>query len=202
MAKPYRDMRSKKAKFSWVTFGTTLGICLAVGFQIVIQTSPLPLEFRNNSIILISASLLLSIAFGNRIFIQNTFRRVWIAFAKKMVRKYIENQMREYSSQISILGLTNNSGTVNLTLEAGSSNGISPGTMLDVVTDPGGEVYGEVQVIQINDGTCMVLPTNRINIEFWEKLEDRMKYDPSPPPNIVVKRQIPEGIMEFLKTLF
>lgn len=194
-------MRSKKAKFSWVAFGATLGICLTIGFQIVSYISPLPLEFRNNSITLISISLLLSTAFGSRIFIQNMFAGVRMAFAKKMARKYIENQMREYSSQIPILGLTNNSGTVNLILEAGSSNGISPGMMLDVVTDPGGEIYGEVQVIQIDNSRCTVSPTNRINSKFWEKLEDRMNHDPSSPPNIVAKRQIPDGIMEFLKTL-
>jgi len=196
-----RDMRRKKAKFSWGTFGITLGICVTIGFPIVSYTSPLPLEFRNNSITLISISLLLSITFASRSFIQNMFTKVWMAFAKNMVRKYIENQITEYSSQIPILGLTNNSGTVNLILGAGFSNGVSPGAMLDVVTDPAGEIYGEVQVVQISNSRCTVSPTNRINSKFWEKLEDRMKYDPSSPPNIVAKRQIPDGIMEFLKTL-
>lgn len=178
-----------------------MSICLAIGFPIVGHISVLPLDFRNNSIILISASFLLSIAFGGR-FIQNALARARRAFVKNMVRKYIENQMREYSSEISILGLTNNSGTVNLILEAGSSNGISRETMLNVVTYPGAELYGEVQVIQISDSKCTASPTNRINSEFWEKLEDKMKSDPSPPPNIVAKRQIPDGIMDFLKILF
>lgn len=194
-------MRNKGAKFNWVVFGIAFGICLTIGFPIVSYMSPLPLEFRNNSITLISISLLVSLAFGSRIFIQNTFARLWVTFARKMVRKYIENQLREYSSQIRILGLTNNSGTVNLILEAGSSNAISLGMMLDVTTEPGSEIYGEVQVIQISDSRCTVSPTNRINSEFWGKLEDRMGFDPSAPVNVVARLQIPDGIREFLKTL-
>lgn len=194
-------MRNKGAKFNWVVFGAAFGICLTIGFPIVSYMSPLPLEFRNNSITLISISLLVSLAFGSQIFIQNTFARLWVTFARKMVRKYIENQLREYSSQIRILGLTNNSGTVNLILEVGSSNAISLGMMLDVITEPGSEIYGEVQVIQISDSRCTVSPTNRINSEFWGKLEDRMGFDPSAPVNVVARLQIPDGIREFLKTL-
>ncbi len=165
------------------------------------HNSPLPLEFRNNSITLVSVSLVLSIVSGCWIFIRNVLSKVWIAAARRIAWRYVVNQMREYSSQIRILGLTNNSGTVNLILEASSSDGIYPEAMLDVVTEPGGERYGEVQVIQISNSGCTVSPTNRINTEFWERLEDRMKSDPSPPPNIVAKRQIPDEIMDFLKTL-
>ena len=119
----------------------------------------------------------------------------WIAW------KYIERRMKEYSSEIRILGLKNNSGTINLILEADTIDDVFPGMMLDVETQPGGERYGEVQVIQLSNGGCIVSPTNRINIEFWGKLEDRMKYDTSPPPNIVAKLQIPRGLVETLKRL-
>ncbi len=194
-------MIRKKAKFSWGTFGITLGICVTIGFPIVSYTSPLPLEFRNNSISLVSVSLVLSIVSGCWMFIQNVLSKVRMTIARRMVREYIENQIREYSSQIQILGLIDKSGTVNLILEQGFSNGISQGMILNVVTDPGGEVFGEAQVTELNNRGCIVSPTNRINTEFWEKLEDRMRSDPSPPPNIVAKRQIPDGIMDFLKTL-
>lgn len=194
-------MRSKKTKFGWVTFVAVLGICLTIGFPIVSHNSPLPLEFRNNSITLVSVSLLLSVVLGYWRFIRNAHSKVWAAIAKKMVGKYIENQMREYSSQIRILGLTSNTGTVNLVLDAGSTNGIRPQMMLDVVTDPGGELFGEVEVVQLEDSRCTVSPINRVSPEFWEKLEDRMKYDTQAPPNVVVKPQIPNGIMEFLESL-
>lgn len=194
-------MRSVKAKFSWFTFVAVLGICLAIGFPIMSHNSPLPLEFRNNSITLVSISLMLSIVSGCWMLIRNVLSKVWIAAARRIAQRYVVNQMREYSSQIRIIGLNNNFGTVNLILEASSSDGIYPEAMLDVVTDPGGEIYGEVQVIQISNSRCTVSPTNRINTEFWENLEDRMESDPSPPPNIVAQRQIPDGIIDFLKTL-
>ena len=193
-------MRSKKAKFSWVTFVTVLGICLAIGFPIVSHNSPLPLEFRNNSITLVSVSLVLSSVSGCWIFIRNILSKVWIVGAKWIALRYIEKKVKEYSSEICILGLKNNSGTVNLILEVGVNDGVSPGMMLDVVTKPGGERYGEVQVIQLSNGVSIVSPTNRINTEFWGKLEDRMRADPSPPPNVVAKLQIPDGIMQFLET--
>ncbi len=194
-------MSANRVKIGWMAFATVLCVCLTIGFPIVSHNSPLPLEFRNNSITLVSVSLLLSVALGYWRFIRNTLGKIWTATARRIVWQSIENQMREYSSQIRILGLNNNSGTVNLILEAGSSNGISSGMMFDIVTDPGGEIYGEVQVVQIEDSSCTVSPANRINTEFWEKLEDRMKYDPSSPPNIIAKRKIPDGIRDFLKAL-
>ena len=194
-------MRSKKAKFSWWIFVSTLTVCLAIGFPIVSHISPLPLEFRNNSITLISVSLILSIVLGYWRFIWNALGKVWIPIAKWIACKYIEKRMKEYSSEIRILGLKNNSGTVNLILEAGVNDGVSLGVMLDVLTEPGGERYGEVQVIQLSNDGCIVSPTNRINAEFWEKLEDRMRSNPSAPLNVVAKLQIPDRITEFLKTL-
>jgi len=194
-------MRREKAKFSLATFGITFSASLAVGGVIVAHISPVLLELIKNIIILIFISLLASVVLGYRRFIWNVLSKVWIAAARRIARRYVVNQMREYSSQIRIIGLNNNFGTVNLILEASSSDGIYPEAMLDVVTDPGGEIYGEVQIIQISNSGITVSPTNRINTEFWEKLEDRMKSDPSPPPNIVAKRQIPDGIMDFLKTL-
>lgn len=187
--------------FSWVIFGAVFGICLAIGFPIVSYTSPLPLEFRNNTITLISLSLLLSIAFGGRVFVQKICAQVWMPIAKWIAWKYIEKRIKEYGTEIPVSGLKNNSGTVNLILEAGASDGVSPGMILDVLTKPGGEKYGEVQVIQLSTDVCVALPTNRVNVEFWEKLEDRMKTDPSPPANIAAKLQIPNGLVETLRHL-
>jgi hypothetical protein len=197
----YKMKVRKKFKFSWATFGVTLGICLTIGFPIVSYNSILPLEFRNNSITLVSVSLISSILFGYWRFIWNTLSRLWIPIAKWVAWEYIEKRMKEYSSEIRILGLKNSSGTVNLILEAGVNDGVSLGMTLDVVTQPGGEKYGEVQVIQLSNGGCIVLPTNRINIEFWEKLEDRMKSDPSPPANVAARLQMPEGLVDLLKFL-
>ncbi len=191
----------EKTKFSLATFGITLPASLAVGGVIVAYISPSLLELVKNIIILIFICLLVSVVFGYRRFILKAVGKVWIPIAKWITLKYIEKRMKEYSSEIRILGLKNNSGTVNLILEAGVNDGVSLEVMLDVVTKPGGERYGEVRVIQLSNGVSIVSPTNRINVEFWEKLEDRMRSDPSPPPNVVAKLQIPRGLSKSLELL-
>ena len=120
-------MRSAKAKFSWVTFGITLSALLAIGGVIVTYISPVLLELIKNIIILIFISLLVSVVFGYRRFIWNTLSKVWTPIAKWIALKYIQKRMKEYSSEICILGLRNNSGAVNLILEAGVNDGVSPG---------------------------------------------------------------------------
>jgi hypothetical protein len=194
-------MKREKAKFSWVTFGITLPASLAVGGLIVAYVSSVLLELIKNIIVLICISLLVSVLFGYSRFIRNALDKVWILIAKQVSLRYIEKRMKEYSSKIRILGLKNNSGTVNLILEAGINDGVSPGMVLDVLTEPGEEKYGEVQVIQLDNGRCIVSPTNRINPKFWETLEDRMNTDPSPPPNIVAKFYVPHGLLETLEIL-
>jgi hypothetical protein len=145
--------------------------------------------------------VLLSLVCGRWASIQTLLRRIWLTIAKKAARTYIENQIREYNSQIRILCLKENYGTVNLLLDGGSVDGICQGMRLEIVTDPGGEIFGEVQVIEISDSRCTVSPTNRINAKFWEMLEDRMKHDVSAPPNVVAKRLVPNEAIGFVEAL-
>jgi hypothetical protein len=194
-------MRRKQAKINWGAFGITLGICLAIGFPIVSHNNPLPMEFRNNCLILISTSFLVSIALGGWMFIRNALNKVWEPITARIAWAYIERLVEEYKSEIRISGIKNNSGTVNLILETNGNNDVFQGMRLDIVTQPGGERYGEVEVTQLSNDEFIASPTNRINVEFWEKLEDRMKSDPSPPPNVVAKRPVSDRLIESLKHL-
>jgi hypothetical protein len=195
-------MKKGKARFSWAIFGLSLTALLTIGGILISNIDVSLIELVKSIAILIFASLLLSVIFGYWRPIWNaSSNRIWMHFAKVVSRKYIEKRINEYGSKIRILGLKNNDGTVNLILEASFNDGIFPGDVLDVITEPGEERYGEVQVIQFNTDGCIVSPTNRINTTFWEKLEDRMKSDPSAPLNVVARLQIPEGVIEFLTTL-
>ena len=194
-------MRGKKAEFSRVIFWGVLAVCLTIGSLILSRMNQPSTEFRTNIITLASASVLLSLACAGWASIRTLLVRIWLGAARRTATTYIETQIRQYGSQIRILGLKDNYGTVALLLDGGSVDGIYQGMRLEIVTDPGGEMFGEVEVIEISDSRCTVSPTNRTNATFWEMLEDRMKHDVSAPPNVVAKRPIPGEAIGFIETL-
>jgi hypothetical protein len=87
---------------------------------------------------------------------------------------------------------------VNLIVELADNSGLRPDSLLDVVASATGEVWGYVKVSRVVDRQGWAYPIDRKNPEFWERLEDRMKSDPSPPPGIHMEPFVPPAIRELL----
>ena len=93
-----------------------------------------------------------------------------------------------------ISGITDQQGTVNLIIAAADNSGLHLGSFLDVVASATGEVWGYVKISRIDNQQAWACPIDRKNPEFWERLEDRMKVDPSPPSGIHLEPLVPPAI--------
>ncbi len=98
----------------------------------------------------------------------------------------------------SIASITDEQGTVNLVVELAENPGLRQGSRLDVVVSVTGEVWGHVEVAHLVEKQAWAHPIDRRNPEFWERLEDRMKSDPSPPPGVHLEPTVPPEIRQLL----
>jgi hypothetical protein len=192
-------MNQEQTRFSWPAFVGSFSICLGIGLASAgIVSHGIPREFLHHAVLVVSLSLLVSIFFGYHRCIMRGLGWTWASIAHWTAREYIKKRLDTYCSPVRILSLGEKDGTVNLILDAGANNGIEHDTLFDVLTEHGGDLFGQVKVTAIETQKCWAEPINRVNVQFWEGLEDRMKQDVSPPPNMVAKRRLPEGIEQFL----
>lgn len=100
--------------------------------------------------------------------------------------------------KFSISGIADEQGTINLIISLTEKTGLRIGSLLDVVVTATQEVWGYVKVSRIVDGQAWAFPVDRRNPKFWERLEDQMKIDPSPPLGIHLEPLLPPEIRKFL----
>ena len=103
-------------------------------------------------------------------------------------------------THIRCLGILNRVGTVALRIEIGVSDGVEIGARLNVYDVANEELWGIVEVVETDDSTCYGQPYDRTNPDFWEHLEDRMRYDTS-PPEVYLVRELPAGLLEMVELL-
>ena len=53
------------------------------------------------------------------------------------------------------------------------------------------EKWGVLQVSEIREYSCICSVFDRINPEFWDELEKRMRFDASSPQGVIIRREIP-----------
>jgi hypothetical protein len=57
---------------------------------------------------------------------------------------------------------------------------------LDVVVQHNQERWGTVEVISAEPRAYLAVPYDRANKDFFARLEERMRTDPSPPPGVIL----------------
>lgn len=75
------------------------------------------------------------------------------------------------------------------------------GTRFRVTNTASGEIWGIIEAIEVQDISCVCQVFDRINIEFWDGLEERMGRDPSPPSGVSLSKEIPEELLELVQGL-
>jgi len=194
-------MNSKGTSFNRTVFFWCFGISIAIGLWLANPLTASLGDYIKKLFLVIPISFLFSLVVGIHILIQGLVRKAWVWLLRRQARIYVKIRLQEYHSSIGILGIVNNDGTVNLILNAGSREGIFRGETLDICSEPGEEIYGESEVVRADNSKCFATPIDRIKPEFWGHLEDRMRYDPSAPDNVVAKRHIPEQVLTFIAEL-
>lgn len=102
-------------------------------------------------------------------------------------------------SPLQILGISDNLGSVNIVVKQPRSNWLKFGSLLDVMASASNDCWGSIKIVRTDDGRSFGDPIDRKNPVFWEDLEDRMRYDQSPPPSVYLEPHIPTEVREIIK---
>jgi len=103
------------------------------------------------------------------------------------------------NQELEITGITDMAGSVNLIIKRPIKNWLVETSKLDVLTRVNDECWGTVEVIGVDNSTVSCEPIDRINVIFWEKMEDRMKYDPTPPQGVFLEPNLPQYMRELIQ---
>lgn len=80
---------------------------------------------------------------------------------------------------------------VALKVCVGTSDGVTEETQLNVYESTSDQLWRSVTVINVRETDCACIVSDRVNVEFWEELEGRLRYNTGKPPNIHLVRELP-----------
>jgi hypothetical protein len=91
--------------------------------------------------------------------------------------------------------------SVVIRLGAGLDESVTIGDRFNVYNTATRDMWGIVEVIQVNGASCVCSVVVRMNEDFWTNLEARMDRDPSPPAGVTFSREVPEGILDVVRDI-
>ena len=111
---------------------------------------------------------------------------VWVTF--KTIHKFLA----EIEPAVKPIGITPIDDDVGIGLPLGLRDGLATGDRFVVLNAASQEKWGVIQVYEIHEDSCICSVFDRINLEFWDSLETRMRREASPPQGVTIRREIPE----------
>ncbi len=198
-------LRSWSIKLSWLlpTFAVVLTVVLFV-FQARIDLASLSISLvAINTILatLISAfvtAILLFLYLLTTFAIPRLLKRLMVWITLRTVSKAVASQTRT----VEATGIGSIDGSVGVSLLLGGQDGVMLGHRFTVFNTATQENWGVLEVSEIQETSCTCVVSDRINPEFWEGLEGRMRSDASPPHGVSIRRQIPiEALFDWLHEL-
>lgn len=183
------------------TFPIAVGLALTIALVVVVDVSTASGIDISISIILaiLSAVVFAGLVASYHLPVRASiwaYRKIMRSLAKRAIRSGLSHAM----TQIPCLGILNRNGTVALRIGIGGSDIVGVGTRFNVYDSINDELWGRVEAVEVGDVTSLCEPTDRNNLEFWEHLEARMRFDTS-PPNIYLVLEIPTELMDVVERL-
>ena len=121
---------------------------------------------------------------------------VWITF------KTISKALTNLTETVQASGITTIDDNVGIDLPLGFRDNVIRGDRFVVLATAREEKWGVLEVSEVRDTYSVCSVFDRINPEFWDDLERRMRFDPSPPQGITIRREIPEeALFEWLRVI-
>ena len=136
------------------------------------------------------AALLASFAGFYPYFIRQAIA-VYRSIIRPLAKHAIRSSLRQAVTPMACGGIMEQNGTVNLKIKLSDSSAVGADDLLYVHEKVNGAVWGVVRVVELSDDCHAVCePTDRVNRQFWEHLENRMGFDNS-APNVYLVRSTP-----------
>lgn len=185
-------------QFNRKTFLVVLPIFIAVGLSISV-----PMALRGQGEIVsilqlavwVCVSLVIAVVFsalaGFYRYIARLVVVVYRAAVRSLAKHAIRSSLRQAVTPMDCVGIMEQNGTANLKIKLSDSSAVGADDLLYVHEKVNGAVWGVVRVVELSDDCHAVCePTDRINRQFWEHLENRMGFDNS-APNVHLVRSTP-----------
>ena len=196
-------------QFNRKTFLFVLSILIAVGLSISV---PLALRGQGESddvlqlavrlAVWVGVSLLIAVFFsalaGFYRYIARLGIVVYRAAVRPLAKQAVRSSLKQAMTPMTCAGIMEQNGTVNLKIKLSDSSAVGADDLLYVHEKVNGAVWGVVRVVELSDNCHAVCePTDRINRQFWEHLENRMRFDNSAPTNVYLVRSTPSDYMGY-----
>lgn len=121
---------------------------------------------------------------------------VWVTF------KTVNRFLAEIEPHVIPIGITPIDDDVGVGLSLGLRDGLATGDRFVVLNASSQEKWGVIQVYEIHQDSCVCSVFDRINLEFWDSLEARMRHEAAPPQGVTIRREIPdEYLLDWLTRL-
>ena len=135
---------------------------------------------------------------GITVWLPRVLRRVAVRVTFKTVRL----ALAERAHIVEPSGITPIEDDVGVGLPLGLQDGLTTGERFVVLNTASQAKWGVLQVSQIQENSCVCTVFDRINPNFWDSLEGRMRHDASPPQGVSIRREIPEEyLLDWLSRL-
>ncbi len=196
----------KLRKQLWIAFAFVFPISLTITlfiFQARLDLLALPARYvATNTILaiviaLVATFLLLACTFLIARFSGRIRRRLLVEIALYTV----EQAVVVYTRRVQPEGIDEQDGGIIIRLATGSNESVLVGDKFEVLNAASRRKLGVLEVEEVEEVSCVCRVFDRIEVDFWAELEERMKVDPSPPAGVTFSREIPPGWSDFLTGL-
>ena len=184
----------------WVHFLAVFAITLALSLFIF----QVKLDFETLAARYVALNILFAIliASGSAIILILAWLLLWpkmSRFARQALAAtallILRSAITSHQQLVSCIGLAQRDGSVVIGLQTGANDGIYPGMRFSVCNATDGKPWGTIEVIEMDERSCICIVSDRINAEFWDDLEQRMNRDASPPIGVTFSREAPAELL-------
>ena len=186
-------------------FLPVFGIALAIVFPVYLSSidfGSLPTSYKAlNTAIAILISLVAALILLSQVCIWRFLSKGWRKLLVKLALYTLERAFDRYVGPIEASGIGEKEGSIVIRLVGGSNASIAFGDKFEVLNTASSERWGVLEVIEVEGASCVGQVSDRINVEFWEQLESRVRRDHSPPTGVTFLRKVPGESLDFIKRL-
>lgn len=179
-------------------FTVNLAISLfLVGARLDLTTLPFPLLALNVVLAILLAgtatviqALLIAISWW-------LWRRLLRVVLSLITMFTLRRSVNAFTKPVEAQSIGEQEGNLVVRLPLGHDLGMEMEQLILAKGSATGELLGVLEPLSVEGTSCLCFIFDRISIDFWQGLEDRMKNDFSPPNGVIFSRQVPEGFTEF-----
>lgn len=123
--------------------------------------------------------------------------RIWRKSLSQVTLLTLARAVEFYSKPAQADGIAEYNGHLVIKLPWGEDSGMVLGQRVLAANVATKEPLGILEPLEVWKSDCLCFVSDAVNVDFWEKLDERKGTDFSPPPGVVFSREIPEGFLEF-----